>query len=219
MRAMVSTTSLRTAGSAGWASSTSTRALGEHAHVLAAGERAFVDRAAVGVLGKGVGEDQRRARARARRGTSRSRRRRRATGRRRAPVDSERASSRRGSRPHNRRASCLRARGRCRHSPDNRTRPRGVRARNARAAAARRICPSRLRGGRRSACAALAGFVIADRNAGGGFHPGHVAHLGSGGARRASLIAMTRMTLNGERIEYGSIRRRRCCGRCATRPT
>ena len=33
-------------------------------------------------------------------------------------------------------------------------------------------------------------------------HPGHELHLGSGGACRASLAVMTRMTVNGEAVHY-----------------
>ena len=151
MRDIVSTTSLRTAGSAGWARSTSTRASAIAGKVAAAGERALVDRAAVRMHREGVGEDQRGAALRRRRGASRSRPLRRARGRRCARGRRRARASPRGSPRHNRRASCLRARGRCRRSPDNRRRSRGASRRNARAADARPICPSRRRGGRRSA--------------------------------------------------------------------
>ena len=81
MRAIVSMTSPRTAGVGRLGEEHVDAAFGEHAHVLAAGERAFVDGAAVGVLGEGVGEDQRRERP-GHAGSSRSPRPRRATVRR-----------------------------------------------------------------------------------------------------------------------------------------
>ena len=61
MPAMVSITSLRTFGSAGWARRTSTRALGERAHVAAARERALVDHPSFGMNRERIGEDQRSA--------------------------------------------------------------------------------------------------------------------------------------------------------------
>ena len=65
-------------------------------------------------------------------------------------IDAEPVHRGEDRRAHNRRASCLRARDRCRRSPDNRRRPRGAFGRNGRAAAATRICRSRRREGRRS---------------------------------------------------------------------
>ena len=151
MRAMVSITSLRTAGSAGWASSTSTRAFGERAHVAAAGDRAIVDRLSVGMDREGVGEDQRRAAL----GRGVMHRDRDHAAQRQAAdmraIDAERliAGKDRGGIIVAR--GVLRAQGRCRRSPDNRTRSRAARARNGRAADATPICPSRRREGTRSA--------------------------------------------------------------------
>ena len=127
-RAIVSTTSLRTAGSAGCASSASTSRL-RPARACPCSPR-LIARRSRGLPGarRSVGENQRRAAFGARHGAAQSRSRRRARGRRCARGSIPSGASRTGSRPHNRRAWFLRGRDRCRRSRDNRRRSRGAAA-------------------------------------------------------------------------------------------
>ena len=150
MRDMVSTTSRRTSGSAGWASSTSTRASAMRPQVAAAGEAALVDAAAVGVHRRRCRRGSAKRSAAARRGASRWRPPRPATGRRHA-----RGRCRARHRREDRRGIIVagRAFGRRIAVAIARIVEREARAalcRNSRAAAATPICRSRRRGGRRS---------------------------------------------------------------------